>query len=62
VGKNITVVYIIQWIIIGNITTEIYKTVSNPLYLLTSFIAVLFFSSGICYLWIKLKEKSIKHN
>ncbi len=63
-GKNITIVYIIQWIIIGNIATEIYKTVSTPLYLILSFIAILLISSGICYSWIMLKimlfKKSIK--
>jgi hypothetical protein len=55
-GKNITIVYIIQWIIIGNIATEIYKTVSDPLYLLLWFASVLLISSGICYSWIKIKE------
>lgn len=58
-GKNITIVYIIQWIIIGNIATEIYKTVSNPLHLLLWFASVLFISSGICYSWIKIKEMLI---
>jgi hypothetical protein len=59
-GKNITIVYIIQWIIIGNIATEIYKTVSNPFYLLLWFASVLLISSGICYSWIKIKEMLIK--
>ena len=59
-GKNITIVYIIQWIIIGNITTEIYKTVSNPLHLILWFASVLLISSGICYSWIKIKKMIIK--
>ncbi|MCE9537948.1 MAG: heparan-alpha-glucosaminide N-acetyltransferase domain-containing protein [Bacteroidetes bacterium] len=59
-GKNITIVYIIQWVIIGNIATEIYKTVSDPLYLLLWFASVLLISSGICYSWIKIKEMLIK--
>lgn len=59
-GKNITIVYIIQWIIIGNIATEIYKTVSNPLSLTLWFASVLLISSGICYSWIKIKEMLIK--
>lgn len=59
-GKNITIVYIIQWIIIGNIATEIYKTVSNPLYLMLWFASILLISSGICYLWIMVKEMLIK--
>ena len=52
-GKNITVIYVIQWVIIGNIATEIFKTVSSPSYLIFCFIAVLMVASGICYLWIK---------
>ena len=59
-GKNITIVYIIQWIIIGNVATEIYKTVSDPWYLLIWFLAVLVTSSGICYSWIKLKKLNLK--
>jgi len=55
-GKNITVIYVIQWIIIGNITTEIYKTVAYKPYLLFSFIAIVFVSSSICYFWIKIKR------
>lgn len=61
-GKNITIVYIIQWIIIGNIATEIYKTVADPLYLSLWFAAVLIATSGICYSWIKLKGMLIKNN
>ena len=60
IGKNITVVYIIQWIIIGNIATEIYKTVAVPSYLLLCFIAVSAISSGFCYLWVKIKGRLIK--
>lgn len=59
-GKNITIVYIIQWIIIGNIATEIYKTVSFLPYLLFCFIGVLFISSGICYSWILIKSRLTK--
>ena len=59
-GKNITVLYIIQWIIIGNTATEIYKTISSPFYLCTSFLVVLVASSLFCYLWTKLKVKFIK--
>lgn len=59
-GKNITVVYVIQWIFIGNSATEIYKTVSAPSYLFLSFIAILAISSAICFSWIKIKERLIK--
>jgi uncharacterized membrane protein len=61
-GKNITVIYVIQWIIIGNIATEIYKTVSNPSYLFFSFMAILAVSSGICYVWIISKKRFTKNN
>jgi uncharacterized membrane protein/uncharacterized membrane protein YhdT len=56
-GQNITILYVIQWIIIGNSATEIYKTVSNPLFLFLSFLAILFISSIICYIWIMIKMK-----
>ncbi|MES2140400.1 MAG: heparan-alpha-glucosaminide N-acetyltransferase domain-containing protein [Bacteroidota bacterium] len=59
-GKNITIVYIIQWIIIGNSATEIYKTVSDPLYLALWFASVLLVSSGICYWWLKIREMLLK--
>lgn len=59
-GKNITAVYVIQWIIIGNVATEIYKTVSNPPVLFICFLAVTGVSSAICYLWINIKGRQIK--
>ena len=55
-GKHVTLIYIIQWIIIGNIATEIYKTITSPLYLALCFVGVLVASSGICYLVLQLKE------
>ena len=55
-GKNVTLIYIIQWIIIGNIATEIYKSVSNPLYLVLSFIGITTISSGVGYLILKVQE------
>lgn len=54
-GKHVTLIYIIQWIIIGNIATEIYKSITSPLYLALCFIGVLGASSGICY--VTLKER-----
>jgi len=30
IGRNVTVIYVIQWIIIGNFATEIYKTQNLP--------------------------------
>ena len=58
-GKNVTLIYIIQWVIIGNIATEIYKTISSPVYLVISFILILFASSVLTFLCLKLKEKFI---
>lgn len=59
-GENITFIYVIQWIIIGNIATEIYKTISLPFYLVLWFVGVTTVSSGICYLWIRIKKTLIK--
>lgn len=55
-GKNVTIIYIIQWVIIGNIATEIYKTVSNPIFLVFYFISVLSVSSIIGYLFLNFKK------
>jgi uncharacterized membrane protein len=40
-GKNVTLIYVIQWILIGNIATAIYKTVVNPLYISLSVLGLL---------------------
>ncbi len=56
-GKNVTLIYVIQWIIIGNTATEIYKTISSPLYLIACFFGVLLLSNGIAYGTLKLKER-----
>ena len=59
-GKNVTIMYVLQWILIGNTATEIYKTVTSPLYLVIYFFAVLGIASGISYLLIGLKERFFK--
>jgi len=59
-GENITFIYVIQWIIIGNIATEIYKTISYPFYILLWFVGIVAVSSGACYLWIRIKKILIK--
>jgi uncharacterized membrane protein len=56
-GKNVTLIYVIQWIIIGNTATEIYKTITTPIYLVMAFVAVLFLSSGIGYLVLVIKRR-----
>ncbi len=61
-GKNVTLIYVIQWIIIGNIATEIYKTVSCPIYLAYWFIGIVVALSGISYLVLFLKKQWAKIN
>jgi len=58
-GKNVTIIYVLQWILIGNTATEIYKTVSSPPYLLAYFAAALAIASGVCYSLLFLKEKLV---
>ena len=55
-GENVTIIYFVQWVIIGNIATEIYKTVSNPLFLVLYFIPILSVSSIIGYLFLNFKK------
>ena len=54
-GKNVTLIYVIQWILIGNTATEIYKTIDSPTYLLACFASVLIITSCVGYgmLWLK---------
>lgn len=56
-GKHVTLVYVIQWIIIGNVATEIYKTVSNPIYLASYYIGIVSIVSGFTYFFLKIKSK-----
>lgn len=58
-GKNVTLVYVIQWIIIGNIATEVYKTVSNPVYLAAWFLGIVFVTCVSIYLVLRLKISSL---
>ncbi|MGB2273117.1 MAG: hypothetical protein ACPH2K_01970, partial [Flavicella sp.] len=53
-GGNVTVIYIVQWILIGNIGTEIFQTVESPLLLIYSYISVLAGSSCIVLVWKKI--------
>lgn len=57
-GRHVTLVYVIQWIIIGNIATEIYKTVSSPIYLVGWYVVIISIASGLTYLILKIKSKS----
>lgn len=56
-GENVTLIYFIQWIIIGNIATSIYKTVSSPAVLAASYIGVLIISSVLAFLYKKYSAK-----
>jgi len=56
-GENVTVIYVIQWVLIGNIATEIYKTVSQPMHLFYYYLVVIIVSSTCAYLFLKLKAK-----
>jgi len=40
-GKNVTLIYVIQWVIIGNVATEIYKTINSPFNIAVSFFIIL---------------------
>ena len=53
-GKNITLIYFIQWFIIGNLATEIYKTVNNVSYLLLYFTGITMLSVIVSFLCLKL--------
>jgi len=56
-GKNVTIMYFIQWVIIGNIATEVYKTVSSPVYLVVSYLVILFVSSALCWMYLKIRKQ-----
>jgi uncharacterized membrane protein len=57
-GKNVTMIYIIQWILTGNTATEVYKTVSSPLYLVSAYVIVLLISSSLAYLLLHFIKKT----
>ncbi len=55
-GKNVTVFYIVQWIIIGNVATGLYKTQSGIQSFLW-FLLIVALTSLITYLYIIVKPK-----
>lgn len=59
-GQNVTIIYVIQWLLIGNIATEIYKTISSPVYVVAWFLGITFAVSGLTYLVMKLKTFSLR--
>jgi len=54
IGKNVTVFYVFQWLIIGNIGTTIYKT-QNRSELIFWFIGIIAVVSVLTYIWNKIK-------
>lgn len=60
-GKNVTAVYIVQWIIIGNIATAIYQSIDAPLILVFSFVAITALSSGLVYVYAKWRVHGEVH-
>lgn len=55
-GKNITIFYIIQWLIIGNIATEIYQTQELSKYIYW-FIPIFLITAGLTWLFEKMKAR-----
>ncbi len=53
-GKNVTVFYVIQWLLIGNIATGLYKT-QNSIQLIFWFVAIIALTSLFTFLWEKRK-------
>lgn len=56
IGQNVTIIYIVQWIIIGNKTTEIYQTIKSPFKLTYYFMMIFLCSIALTYLFLKIKE------
>lgn len=60
-GKNITVFYVVQWLIIGNIATAIYQTQKLSTYVYW-FSAIFLITIFITYIYEKFKLKIIRSN
>lgn len=55
-GKNVTLIYIIQWIIIGNIATAVFRSIASPWLLLLSFAAILTIASLLTFVIEKFRK------
>lgn len=55
-GQHVTTIYVIQWLIIGNTATIIYRSINSPILLGISFVGVLFISSLLAW-GIQSKKK-----
>ncbi len=56
-GRNVTVAYVVQWLIIGNIATSVYKTQGKPA-LAFWFVFVMILTSLGVWMWNRIKLKS----
>lgn len=54
-GKNVTAAYVIQWLIIGNIATALYKT-QSLIAIVFWFIFIMVLTSGGVWLWVNRKR------
>lgn len=59
-GKNVTVFYVIQWLLIGNIATGLYKT-QNSIQVIIWFLIILIVTSFLTLLWNKYRKKPISN-
>lgn len=59
-GQNVTVAYVIQWILIGNIATAIYKTVDSYWLLAVFFVSVLVVTCLLTFLYERYKTRLSK--
>jgi hypothetical protein len=55
IGKNVTAFYVVQWLLIGNIATEIYQT-QPKLLLIVWFLLILSTTSILVFGWLWLKN------
>ena len=59
-GKNVTLIYVIQWLIIGNTATEIYRSLSSSMRIGFVYLAVLILSSLLAYALVVLRKFVLK--
>jgi hypothetical protein len=55
-GENVTAFYVVQWLLIGNIATAIYRTQSWPM-LFVWFVAIVLVSTFVVKAWVAIRKK-----
>jgi hypothetical protein len=55
-GKHLTIIYIIQWIIIGNLTTVLYKTIDSTFLLAIYTLVIWVITLALAFLYIQIKS------